>query len=148
MKPTKIKAAVMVTFGAMLVLAMPVPASYAAVPGSGTTCDAAHPITRATTEGSGLNAPTNLTMTVAFTGPITNANKLLRGGKQNVKVCEGAQLQYRAETTVGTAKCTLDKRPIPPQGIIMVNGGSQRLSCTNKPEGIDTDHFQIISVNR
>lgn len=137
----------MLTFGAMLVLVMPVSTSYAAVPGTGTACDAAHPITRAATEGSGLNAPANLTMTVAFTGPITNA-KLVRGGKQNIKVCEGAQLQYRAETTVGTAKCTLDKRPIPPQGIIMANGGSQRLSCTNKPEGADTDQFLITSVNR
>jgi hypothetical protein len=148
MKPTIIKVAVTVTFEAMLVLAMTVPASYAAVPGSGTaTCETVYPITRVATEGSGRNVPKNLTMTVTFTGPITNANKLARGGKQNIKVCEGAQLDYRVETTAGTANCTLDKRPIQSQGTIKVHEGSQRLSCTNKPDGIDTDQFQIISVN-
>ena len=148
MKPTTIKTAIMVSFGTMFVLTVHMSTSRAAVPGTETACDIAHPITMVISEDTVVHASSNQTLKVTFIGPITNANKLKRGGKQNIKVCEGAKLDYRVETAVGTVSCTLNKVPIAPQGLIKVEEGSKLLVCTNKPEGKDTDQYRIIGVNR
>lgn len=150
MKPTMIKTAVTVAFGTTIALTLSMPASYAAAPGSGTACDAAHPIAMVTTQDSQKNVPTNQTMKITLIGPIANANKLKHGGnqKQRVKVCEGALVEYRAESMVGTVSCTVDKRPVPPQGKIKADEGMQRLTCTDKPDGKDVDQLLIVGVNR
>ena len=148
MKPTTIKTAVTATFGIMVVLALSMPASYAAAPG--TACDAAHPIVMVTTQDAQPNLPTNQTMKITLIGPIANANKLKHGGKQKqrVKVCEGALVDYRAESTVGTVSCTLGKKLVPSKGKIKADEGMQRLTCTDKPDGNDMDQMLIIGVNR
>ena len=146
MKPTTIKTALSLGFGAIVTLTLALPTGHAA--GPATACETSHPISMVATESVGRNVPTNRTMTVTLIGPITNANKLTRGGKQKIQVCEGTRLQYHAESTAGTASCTLDKKPMPPQGAIKVDAGMQRLVCTDKPDGGDVDQIQIVGVNR
>ena len=150
MKPTMTKTAVTTAFALMVVLTLSMSASYAAAPGSGTACDAAHPIAMVTTKDSQKNLPTNQTMKITLIGPIANADKMKQGGnkKQKVKVCEGALVDYRAESMVGAVSCTLDKRPVPPQGKIKADEGMQRLVCTDKPDGRDVDQLLIVGVNR
>jgi hypothetical protein len=146
MKPSTLKTAITLTLGTLVALALP--AGHAAAPGPATACELAHPISQVATERVGHNVPTNRTLTVTFIGPIANADKLKPGGKQKLKVCEGTRLEYRAESTVGSVSCTLDKKPMPPQGAIKVDAGMQRLVCMNKPEGSDVDQFQIVGVVR
>lgn len=148
MKLKMLNISVKFSFGAFLAMVMLAPASHAAMPGSGTACDAANPIVKVSSEGAGISVPTTNTLTVTLIGPITNANRLKRGGKQNIRVCEGALVDYHAESTAGAATCTLNKRPVPAQGQIKANSGAQRLQCTDKPDGSDTDQFRIVGVNR
>ena len=144
MKPT----AITLTFGAIVMLILLLPANHAAASGPTTACETAHPVSMVTTESVGRNVPANRTMTVTLIGPITDAAKLKRGGKQRITVCEGARLEYRAESTAGSASCTLDKKPMPPKGALKVDAGVQRLVCTDKPAGDDVDQLQIVGVNR
>ncbi|MEK7817155.1 MAG: hypothetical protein AAB281_02755 [Actinomycetota bacterium] len=146
MKPTTLKTAITLTLGTLAALTLP--AGPAAATGPATACEIAHPISMVATEHAGQNVPTNRTMTVTFIGPIANADKLKPGGKQKIMVCEGSPLQYRTESTVGSVSCTLDKKPMPPQGAIKVDASVQRFVCTNKPDGSDVDQFQIVGVNR
>jgi hypothetical protein len=150
MKPTMIKTIVTVAFGSMIALTLSMSTSYAAAPDSVAACDVVNPIVMVTTSNSQKNVPTNQTMKITLVGPVTNANKMKHGSnnRQRVKVCEGALVDYRAESTVGTASCTLDKRPIPPHGKIKVDEGMQRLICTDKPDGLDVDQLLIVGVNR
>lgn len=147
MKSTTLKT-ITFAFVTTVALTVPLPASYAAAPDVATACEIAHPISMVATENAGRHVPTNRTMTVTLIGPITNVNKLKHGGKQRVTICEGARLQYRTESTVGSVSCTLDKKAMPPQGAIKIDAGVQRFVCTNKPEGNDVDQFQIIGVVR
>lgn len=142
------KTAALFFSGTMAVLAAQISTSNAAPPDAGTACDVTHPISQMDSEGAGQNLLTNQALTLTFIGPIANPGKLKKGGKQAIRVCEGAQLEYRAVSTVGSPSCTLDKKAVPATGIIMVESGLQRLVCTNKPDGSDVDQFQIIGVNR
>lgn len=148
MNSTMLKTAITFAFVTTAALIAPIPASYAAAPGPATDCEIAHPIRMVATESLGRNVPANRTMTVTLIGPIANTNKLKHGGKQRVTICEGARLEYRAESTAGSASCTLDRRAMPPKGLIKVDAGVQRLVCTDKPDGSDVDHIQIVGVNR
>ena len=145
MKPIAIKTAIRLSLGAVALLALSLPASYAAEP---TPCELANPISMVDNDNGARGAPTNKTLKVTFIGSVTNAKKLKSGGKQKLKACEGSRLEYRAESTAGTVSCVLDKKPLPPQGAIKVGAGVQRLVCMDKPDGGDMDQFQIAGVAR
>ena len=67
---------------------------------------------------------------------------LTSGGKNTVKICPGTVLQYETTSTVGTARCTVKSAATASTGTLALG---DKMICSNKPDGSDTDRFTIKS---
>ena len=103
-------------------------------------CKLNFPIKQVTTTGGGQGQSVNATVQTTFTGYITTEAGLTSGGKNAVKICSGTTVDYETISSVGTATCRIN-------GVAVANTGSvsigDKLICTNKPDGSDTDRFSI-----
>ena len=93
-----------------------------------------------TTTGGGQGTAANATVQTTFTGKITTEAGLTSGGKNSVKICPDTNVDYETTSTVGTALCRIN-------GVAVANTGTlaigDKLICTNKPDGSDTDRFSV-----
>ena len=100
------------------------------------------PVSQITTIGGGQSPAVNATLQTTFTGYLTTTTGLTSGGKNSVKVCPDTTVDYETTASVGTALCTIN-------GVAVANTGSvsigDKLVCTNKPDGGDTDRFSVKS---
>lgn len=105
-------------------------------------CTGQNPITLVTSDGDGTGA-TNQQLKVRFIGNIVNANDFTTTPTTNtVRICPGTTVQYEAITTnQTTALCTLNGAATTSSGSLQI---SDKLVCTNKPRGQDTDRFRVI----
>ena len=105
-----------------------------------TACELDHPKESVTTTGGGQSATVNATVQTTFNGHITTTAGLTSGGKNSVKICPDTIVDYETTSSVGTALCRIN-------GVAVANTGSvaigDKLICTNKPDGSDTDRFSI-----
>ena len=103
-------------------------------------CINSYPVKQMTTVGGGQSPSVNSTVQTTFTGHITTEAGLTFGSKNAVKVCSGTTVDYETISSVGTALCHIN-------GVAVANTGSMsfgdKLICTNKPDGSDTDRFSV-----
>ena len=98
-------------------------------------CRATHPVTQIVLDGSGQGATVNATLKETFTGNITGYTST------SVTICNGTLLNYEATSTMGDAICTTNSSPGASLGTL---APGDKLICTNKPTGQDTDRFRIL----
>ena len=99
-------------------------------------CQLAHPLMQITLEGGGQSTTVNATLTEAFTGNIVSHTN------NSVTICNGTVLNYEATSTAGNAVCTISGSPTASTGTV---AAGDKLICTNKPTGQDTDRFRILA---
>lgn len=63
----------------------------------------------------------------------------VKDGKK-ITICRDTTLTYTASSTVGDARCKVKKKASGEKGSL---GDKDKLTCTNKPVGSDTDKFKI-----
>ena len=105
-----------------------------------TACEETYPVISLVTTGGGQSAAVNDQVQLRFTGQITTEAGLTSGGKNTVTICPGTRVDYEVISTLGTAVCTLNGTPLQPTGQL---GDGQQITCSNKPDGSDTDRFTI-----
>ena len=103
-----------------------------------TPCFVQYPIRAITLDGGGQSPAVNATLRTRFTGNIIGFSS------NSVTICNGTFLSYEAMSTVGTAVCTISGSPT--ASAEHVTPGD-KLICTNKPTGQDTDRFRIVGGN-
>lgn len=103
---------------------------------AGDPCRQAYPLRSITSDGGGQSAGVNASLSTTFTGHIISA------GNTDVKVCPGTRLDYQTASTVGQPSCSVNGAPAPTSGGVQAG---DKLLCTNKPEGADTDRFRIVA---
>lgn len=98
------------------------------------------PVKMITTSGGGQSTTVNSTVQTTFTGHITTETGLTSGGRNAVKICPGTTVDYETVSSVGTAICSIN-------GVASAASGSMsigdKLICTNKPDGSDTDRYSV-----
>ena len=104
-------------------------------PGGPSPCIQQHPISQLTLDGGGQSNTVNATLKETFTGNIVSYTN------NSVTVCNGTLLNYEATSTVGNAVCTVSSSPTASIGTV---APGDKLICTNKPTGQDTDRFRIL----
>ena len=92
------------------------------------------------TIGGGQSSGVNATVSTTFTGQITTTSGLTSGGKNSVKICGGTTVDFVTTSTVGTERCTINGVAVATAGTLAIG---DKLICTNKPDGSDTDRFSI-----
>ncbi len=97
------------------------------------TCEALNPIKQIVLNGDGFGAA-NKTLQISFIGNIIQATNTA------VTACNATPLSYTAMSTVGTATCKVNGVTQLSSGMLMPG---DKLTCTNKPKGSDTDKFTI-----
>ena len=112
------------------------------LPAPDPVCINSYPVKQVTTVGGGQSAAINATVQTTFTGYITTEAGLTSGGKNAVKVCSGTTVDYETTSSVGTALCRINGVASAASGTIFIG---DKLICTNKPDGSDTDRFSIKS---
>lgn len=105
-------------------------------------CKFQHPLKQVTTTGGGQGTVVNATVQTTFTGYITTETGLTSGGKNSVKVCPDTTVDYETTSSVGLATCSINGVAVAASGTVAIG---DRLICTNKPDGSDTDRFSIKS---
>lgn len=103
-------------------------------------CPSDYPIAQITSLGGGQNPGTNEQLVTTFTGHITTTQGLTSGGKNTVKICPGTTVRFAATSTTGTASCLINSAATASTGTLAIG---DKLICTNKPDGGDTDRFSI-----
>ena len=100
------------------------------------TCtDITPPMSTFTTNGGGQSSTVNATLTETFTGHIVSYTNT------SITICNGTPLIYEATSTAGNAICTVSGSPTASTGAVRAG---DKLICTNKPTGQDTDRFRIL----
>jgi hypothetical protein len=99
-------------------------------------CINRYPITSITTHGGGQSPSVNATLAVTFTGHITGYTNT------SVSLCPGTVAYWEAVTTVGLPNCALSTGAVAVPSHVMAG---DKLICTNKPAGGDTDRFRILT---
>jgi hypothetical protein len=101
-------------------------------------CEDQFPVTSVTTNGGGQSPTVNATLSITFTGNITGSTN------NSVKLCPGTTATYEAVSTLGagTESCTVSGSASAATGTV---APGQKLICTNKPTGSDTDRFRILA---
>ena len=106
------------------------------------TCADVTPITTVATSGGGQSARVNNQVRAEFTGQITTMAGLASGGRNQVTICAGTTVDYSITSTDGsTVICNAGAMPA-----LGTAAPGDKLVCTNKPEGDDTDRYTIKSV--
>lgn len=103
-------------------------------------CKSLHPLKQVTTVGGGQSMATNETLQTTFRGFIKTSSGLTSGAKNRVEICPGTSLDYSVTSSEGIARCTNNNSVTAPSGKLV---SGDKLICTNKPEGGDTDRFSI-----
>jgi hypothetical protein len=109
-------------------------------PAQGDDCTTKNRLVHLTTVGSGQNAATNKTLTVTFTGHITNSDSLLSGSKSRVALCSGTSVEYSADSSATNSICYVNHILSASSGTLSSGDG---LFCTNEPDGNDKDKFIV-----
>lgn len=104
-----------------------------------TACDS-YPVRQVTSLGGGQSVTENAEVSVTFTGRITTEKGLTGGARNTVKICPETTVSYLAIATTGEAVCLLNNSATEATGIATVG---DKLVCTNRPGGGDTDRFSI-----
>lgn len=99
-----------------------------------------YPIRQVVTPGGGQSNAENAEITMIFTGKIITETGLTSGAKNSVKICPGTTVGYEAIATIGTPICILNNTASTSTGTAAIG---DKLVCTNKPDGRDTDRFNI-----
>lgn len=105
-----------------------------------TACEQTYPVISLITTGGGQSVAVNEQVQIKFSGQITTESGLTSGGKNTVTICPGTRVDYEVISTLGTAVCTLNGAPLQLTGRL---GDGQQITCSNKPDGSDTDRFTI-----
>lgn len=105
-------------------------------------CEITYPLSEVLTIGGGQSSGVNGSMTTTFVGHITTTSGLTSGGKNSVKICAGTTVDFVTTSTVGTASCIINAAATASTGTLAIG---DKLICTNKPDGSDTDRFSIKS---
>lgn len=107
----------------------------------GTQCTENNRLVQITTDGAGQNATVNKSLTITFTGHLTDPSSLVSGPKNRVSICSGTMLQYVANTNTDNVTCFVND-------ILSASAGTvtpgDKLLCTNDPSGSDVDRFSIL----
>lgn len=103
-------------------------------------CVFENPVRQETTTGGGQSTAVNNQILTTFTGNITTTAGLTTGGKNSVKICDGTPLEYDTVATTGAAVCIVNGSAAPTSGTLSIG---DKLICTNKPDGNDTDRFAV-----
>ena len=101
----------------------------------GSQCQSTYPLTQVTLDGGGQSSTVNATLKETFTGNIVSHTN------NSVTICNGTVLNYEAISTTGNAVCTTNSSPGASLGTL---APGDKLICTNKPTGQDTDRFRIL----
>ena len=104
-------------------------------------CDA-YPIKMVMTTGGGQSLAVNIQLVTTFIGRLTTEQGLISGAKNKVTICPGTAVEFDSVSTVGTARCSINGIATAANGTVAVG---DKLICTNKPDGSDTDRFTIKS---
>ena len=104
-----------------------------------TICKLNFPTKRVVTDGGGQGSVVNSTLETRFTGHIMTASGLTSGGKNTVKICPGTTVDYWARGS-GTELCRINGVAANYFGTLAIG---DKLICTNKPDGSDTDRFSV-----
>ena len=106
------------------------------------SCKDTYPAILLETTGGGQSFTDNFQLTAAFYGHITTERGLVSGGRNVVKICPGTILRFEILSETGTTYCTINGTQIMIVGDLALG---DKLICTNKPEGNDTDRYTIKS---
>ena len=105
------------------------------------SCDL-YPVRKVVTPGGGQSNTTNAEVTMIFTGKIITETGLTSGAKNTVRICPGTSVTYEAVAIPGNAVCSVNGVATGATGDATIG---DKLLCTNKPDGSDTDRFNIRS---
>lgn len=105
-------------------------------------CQDIYPLRQVQTEGGGQSPTVNSTLTTLFTGHIITDAGLTSGGKNAVKVCPGTTVDFETTSTAGSGRCNINSSATASTGTL---AAGDKLICSNKPDGNDTDRFTIKS---
>lgn len=97
------------------------------------------PVSMVTTDGSGQSFDINQQVTVTFTGKITTTEGLTTGTKKTVRICPSTKVDYDA---LGAGSCQINNTTSASKGSLSIG---DKLVCTSKPDGSDTDSFYVKS---
>lgn len=103
-------------------------------------CADVTPVSEVMTIGGGQSPTVNGTLTVTFTGKITTTTGLQTGGKNSVKICGGTTVDFVTNSATGSDLCTINGVAVATTGTLAIG---DKLICTNKPDGSDTDRFSV-----
>ena len=103
------------------------------------SCVESNIVRMVTSIGGGQGTAVNETLAVTFTGNITTP---ITGNETTIKICSGTTVDFNANVTAGVATCTVNSAATASSGTLQIN---DNLTCTNKPDGADTDTFRIRS---
>ena len=98
------------------------------------------PLSQVTTPGGGQSPTVNATLQTTLTGHLTTTTGLTSGGKNAVKICGGTTVDFETTSSTGAEHCTINGVAVATAGTLAIG---DKLICTNKPDGSDTDRFSI-----
>lgn len=104
------------------------------------SCTDANLIILFTSFGGGQGPSVNETLAVSFIGNITNPTA--GNTTTTIEICSGTTVEFTANSTSGVPACTVNNSVTAPSGTLQIGDS---LTCTNKPDGSDTDTFKIRS---
>lgn len=104
------------------------------------TCLEGIPVTEVETIGGGQKPSVNETLSVRFTGHLSELTSLVNHGRNRAEICQGTLLFFEAESTAGIPNCSVNGTEV---GASWVVESGDTIVCTNAPQGADTDRFMV-----